>query len=66
VGDNGLRPGREFRKHDRATFAFGTTMPLRSGAAAVLMLEKARLDPDTLEAIQWKNLARFVPEMNGG
>lgn len=61
VGDNGLRPGREFSKHDRATFVFGTTMPLRSGAASVLALEKARLDPETLEAIQWKNLARFVP-----
>ena len=64
AGDNGLRPAREFRKHNRATFAFGTTMPLRSATAATLMLEKARLDPETLDAIQWKNLAQFVPEMN--
>lgn len=66
VGHNGLRPGREFRNHPATTFAFGTTMPLRSGAAAVLTLEKAGLDTETLEAIQWRNLARLVPEIHGG
>jgi len=62
VGHNGLRPAREFKKHPPTTFAFGTTAPLRSPAAAILALEKARLDPPTLEAIQHENLTRLIRE----
>lgn len=62
VGHNGLRPGREFKKHPPNTFAFGTTMPLRSAAAAVLTLEKAGLDGERLEGIRHENLERLIGE----
>lgn len=65
VGDNGLRPTREFQKHPANTFTFGTTMPLRSPSAATLTLQKAQIEHPLRQAIQHKNLAKLIPQIKG-
>jgi len=63
VGKNGLRLEEEVKRHGAERFVFGSTMLLRYGWPARLALEKCPLSRREREMIQWKNLARLVPEM---
>jgi len=63
VGQNGLRLEREVKSHGAHRFVFGTTMLLRYGRPALLALEKCPLSRRERDAIQWRNLARLVPEI---
>lgn len=62
-GGGGLNLGRQIQKHGTDRFVFGTTMLLRYGKPACINLEKVKLTKRRREAIQWRNLARLVPEM---
>jgi predicted TIM-barrel fold metal-dependent hydrolase len=63
LGRNGLRLQEEFDKHGTDRFVVGTTLLLRYGTPPLLALEKCRLTRAQREAVQWRNLARLVPEM---
>ena len=63
MGRNGLRMGEEIAKHGAGRFAVGTAMLLQSGSAPLIGLEKCPLNKRDREAVEWRNLARLVPEM---
>lgn len=63
LGDNGLRLEREIKTHGADRFVFGTTMLMRYGKCALLALDACRITRREREAIEWKNLARLVPEI---
>jgi len=62
-GGNGLRLHREIKEKGARGFCFGSTMLLRYCRPSVLALEKCKLTKREREAVQWRNLARLVPEM---
>lgn len=63
MGRNGLRMGEEMAKHGARRFCVGTAMLLQSGSAPLIGLEKCPLNKRDREAVEWRNLARLVPEM---
>jgi len=62
VGENGLRLGREIRRWGASRFCLGTTFLLRYGMPSLLALERCELDPRDREAIEWRNVERFLPK----
>lgn len=63
MGRNGLRMQGEIDRHGAATFCVGTTMLMRYGSAPLLALDTCSLSNEDREAIEWRNIVEFVPDL---